>query len=130
MTSAHPLGAHWKLDPACTYLNHGSFGPSPVPIQEARARWSDRLERQPMKFFCGDMEEELEHAAQVLGRFLGTQPDRLVLLDNATFAMNVVASSIVLKPDDEVLLTDHEYLAGEVSRDRSQDDYGRVAVSA
>jgi isopenicillin-N epimerase len=55
------------------------------------------------------MEEELERTAQGLGRFLGTQPDRLVLLDNATFAMNTVACSVTLKPDDEVLLTDHEY---------------------
>lgn len=62
-----------------------------------------------MRFFCGKMEEDLEHATQVLGNFLRTQPDRLVLLDNATFAMNVVASSVPLKPDDEVLLTDHEY---------------------
>jgi isopenicillin-N epimerase len=109
MTSVHPFRDFWQLDPDCVYLNHGSFGPSPIPVQEARARWSDRLERQPMKFFCGDMEEELECTAQVLARFLGTQPDRLVLLDNATFAMNVVASSVMLKADDEVLLTDHEY---------------------
>ena len=109
MTSMHPLRDYWQLDPDCVYLNHGSFGPSPIPVQEARTRWSERLERQPMKFFCGDMEEELERTTQVLGRFLGTQPDRLVLLDNATFAMNVVASSVILKADDEVLLTDHEY---------------------
>lgn len=109
MTTAHPLGAYWKLDPDCNYLNHGSFGPSPIPVQEARAKWSERLERQPMKFFCQEMEEELDRTSKVLGQFLGTQPDRLALLDNATVAMNVVAASIVLKPDDEVLLTDHEY---------------------
>ena len=109
MTSMHPLREFWQLDPECIYLNHGSFGPSPIPVQQARARWSERLERQPMKFFCGDMEEELECTTQVLGKFLGTQSDRLVLLDNATFAMNVVASSVNLKADDEVLLTDHEY---------------------
>ena len=109
MTSMHQLRDYWQLDPDCVYLNHGSFGPSPIPVQEARTRWSARLERQPMKFFCGDMEEELERTTQALGRFLGTQPDRLVLLDNATFAMNVVASSVILKANDEVLLTDHEY---------------------
>lgn len=109
MSTLPSLREFWKLDPGCVYLNHGSFGPSPIPVQQARERWSERLERQPMKFFCKDMEDELERTAQVLGRFLGTQPDRIVLLDNATFAMNVVASSVNLKADDEVLLTDHEY---------------------
>jgi isopenicillin-N epimerase len=45
----------------------------------------------------------------VLAGLLHTQLDRLVLLDNATFAMNAVAASTPLEPGDEVLLTDHEY---------------------
>ena len=109
MNPSHSLGSFWKLDPDCTYLNHGSFGPSPLPVQQARARWSDRLERQPMRFFCQEMELELDRVAGVLARFLGTQGDRIALLDNATMAMNVVASSLTLHTGDEILLTDHEY---------------------
>ncbi len=109
MLPSHPLSQYWDLDPNCIYLNHGSFGPSPVPVQQARAEWSRRLERQPMKFFCQEMEEELDRAAAVLAKFLKTQPDRIALLDNATIAMNVVASSVPLNADDEILLTDHEY---------------------
>ena len=109
MNDAHPLASFWQLDPACTYLNHGSFGPSPWPIQQARALWSERLERQPMRFFCQQMEEELDRTAAVLAAFLETQPDRIALVDNATFAMNVVACSTTLKNGDEIILTDHEY---------------------
>lgn len=109
MTQSPPLASFWKLEPGCTYLNHGSFGPSPLPVQQARSRWTERLEQQPMRFFCEDMEEELERTAGVLGQFLGTQPDRLALVDNATFAMNIVAASTTLKSGDEILLTDHEY---------------------
>lgn len=99
----------WDLDPATTYLNHGSFGPSPISVRAARESWSTRLERQPMRFFCQDMEEQLEQAAQKLANFLQTKATRLVLIDNATLAMNIVAESIPLQPGDEVLLTDHEY---------------------
>lgn len=109
MSDRHPLADFWKLDPACTYLNHGSFGPSPLPVQEARAKWSERLERQPMKFYCQEMEQELDGATAVLAEFLKTQPDRVALVDNATVAMNVVAASVALKQGDEVILTDHEY---------------------
>lgn len=109
MLSDHPLASFWNLDPDTTYLNHGSFGPSPVPVQQARAAWSDRLERQPMRFFCQEMEAELDRTSAVLAEFLKTQPERLALIDNATVAMNVVAASIDLKPGDEILLNDHEY---------------------
>lgn len=62
-----------------------------------------------MRFYCQEMELELDRVAGVLARFLGTQGDRIALLDNATMAMNVVASSLTLHTGDEILLTDHEY---------------------
>ena len=109
MPASSPFGRYWDLDPDCTYLNHGSFGPSPKCVREVREQWSRRLEQQPMRFFCQEMEAELENAAAGLAEFVGTTADRLALIDNATFAMNVAAASIDLKPEDEVLLTDHEY---------------------
>jgi isopenicillin-N epimerase len=106
---AHPDARHWSISPDCVYLNHGSFGPSPLPVRSAREKWSERLERQPMQFFCREMEEEMERTATHLAAFLKTLPDRIVLVDNATVAMNIVAASLKLKPGDEVILTDHEY---------------------
>jgi isopenicillin-N epimerase len=109
MTTAHPLASEWELDPASVYLNHGSFGPSPRSVRQAREAWSRQLELQPMRHFCRELEVELDRASEVVAKLLRTQTDRLVLLDNATFAMNVVAGSTPLNPGDEVLLTDHEY---------------------
>lgn len=111
MTSArrHPLADEWDLEPNCIYLNHGSFGPSPRVVRESRERWSRRLEQQPMRFFCREMEDLLDAACEVLAGFLHTDSRRLVLVDNATIAMNAVAASVKLAPGDEVLLTNHEY---------------------
>ena len=36
MLSDHPWASCWELDPHTTYLNHGSFGPSPLLVQQAR----------------------------------------------------------------------------------------------
>ncbi len=104
----------WSIDPNVTYLNHGSFGPSPIDVQEARAEWTRQLEAQPMEFFCQRMETELNKAATRLGEFIGTKAGNLLLVDNATVGMNIAATAFDLKPDDEVLLTDHEY--GAVQR--------------
>lgn len=105
----HPLASEWEIDPNCIYLNHGSFGPSPRAVRAAREAWSRRLDEQPMRFFCREMEGQLDATCKVLAEFLHTDPKRLVLVDNATVAMNAVAASIPLQPGDEVLLTSHEY---------------------
>ncbi|MCH7990155.1 MAG: aminotransferase class V-fold PLP-dependent enzyme [Planctomycetes bacterium] len=99
----------WSLPDDVTYLNHGSFGPSPRVVQEANRDWSARLESEPMDFFVRQMEHHLDEAADRLGRFIGANGKDLIFVDNATFGMNIVATSIALKPDDEVLVTDHEY---------------------
>jgi isopenicillin-N epimerase len=108
------LAAQWRLEPGVTYLNHGSFGPAPQPVLAERAEWFARLERQPMEVLTRQLVPGLERARQALAGLVHCQPEDLVLVDNATMAMNVVAGSVPLGPGDEVLLTDHEY--GAVQR--------------
>lgn len=110
--SQFEFGRHasaWSLQEGVTYLNHGSFGPSPLVVQEERQRWSRELERQPMDFLVRRLEPLLDEALTALGRFVGSRPDELTFVPNATVAMNVVANNVELQPGDEVLLTDHEY---------------------
>ncbi len=99
----------WSLRPGVTYLNHGSFGPSPRPVTEARQEWARLAEEEPMDFFVRRLEPALEEATDALGRFLGADGRDLVFVPNATVAMNLVAANVRLKPGDEVLATSHEY---------------------
>jgi isopenicillin-N epimerase len=99
----------WALRPGVAYLNHGSFGPSPRSVIAARQEWIERLECEPMDFFVRQMEGHLESARARLSEVVGTNAKNLVFVDNATFAMNIVAMSFPLAGDDEVLATNHEY---------------------
>ncbi|MBX7166311.1 MAG: aminotransferase class V-fold PLP-dependent enzyme [Pirellulales bacterium] len=108
------LRTEWQFPPEVTYLNHGAFGPSPRRVRQERVTWIDRIESQPADFFERHLEHELHRVAARLGLLVGTAAESLVLLDNATAAMNVVAQSVQLAAGDEVLLTDHEY--GAVAR--------------
>lgn len=103
------LAAYWSIRPDSTYLNHGSFGPSPSPVREVRRNYIDALDCQPMDFYVRQFEPLLLEARQKLGDFLGTARKNIVFAENATFAMNVVADSFPLREGDEVLLNDHEY---------------------
>jgi isopenicillin-N epimerase len=105
---------HWAIRSDTTYLNHGSFGPPPLAVQAARRAWQNRLDEQPMDFFVRQLEGLLHDTRHKLAAFVGTTAENLVLVDNATYGMNVVAASVPLGACDEVILNDHEY--GAVKR--------------
>jgi isopenicillin-N epimerase len=107
-------GSHWHLRADTIYLNHGSFGPPPEPVRQARLAWIRRLDEQPMDFFVRQLEPALHAARAKLAEFVAAPPADLIFVDNATFGMNIVADSFPLSAGDEVLLTDHEY--GAVKR--------------
>lgn len=91
------------------FLNHGSFGACPRPVFEAYQARQLELERQPVEFLGRRCSELLREARRSLGDLLGAAPDDLIYVPNATTGLNTVARSLLLKPGDEVLATDHEY---------------------
>jgi isopenicillin-N epimerase len=99
----------FQIDPAITFLNHGSFGATPKSVFEIYQNWQRRLEQQPV-LFLGRSYHELIHAARKeLAIFLGTGNNNLVFVPNATYAVNQIARSLQLQPGDEVLTGNHEY---------------------
>ncbi|MDA0590627.1 MAG: aminotransferase class V-fold PLP-dependent enzyme [Planctomycetota bacterium] len=123
-------GSAWSFPDGVTYLNHGSFGPSPKPVLDAQVEWTRRLEQNPMTFLIHECEDALEASLGSLAKFVGTSRGNLVFVDNATFAMNIVAASVELQPGDEVLLNDHEYGAVlRIWRRRCQDAGARLVVA-
>ena len=97
------------LDPSVTFLNHGSFGATPKPVFREYQRWQRELENQPVEFLGRRSTALLSEARAGLGKYLGTHGDNLVFTQNVTISLNIVARSLGLSPDDEVLTTDHEY---------------------
>ena len=116
-------GSFWQIS-APIYLNHGSFGPTPLPVQEFRERQQRQISSNPMDFFVRRWPGELKQLLTTLGEFIGATPDDVVLVDNATFGMNVVANSFPLGEGDEVLLTNHTYGAVRRIWQRKCDDTG------
>ncbi|HEY3395104.1 MAG TPA: aminotransferase class V-fold PLP-dependent enzyme, partial [Lacipirellulaceae bacterium] len=103
----------WPIRADTTYLNHGSFGPTPRAVRACQLEWQQRMTSQPMDFFVRQFEPAWLESRKRLAAFAGTAADNLVFVENATAGMNVVAATMRLQPGDEVLLTDHEYGAVE-----------------
>jgi len=103
------------LDPDVTFLNHGSFGACPRPVFEAYQRWQLALEREPVDFLSRRADGLLAEARAALGAYLHADPESLTFVPNATAGMNTVARSLDLRPGDEILTTDHEYGAVDLT---------------
>lgn len=103
------LKEHFLLNPDIIFLNHGSFGATPEPVFREYQRWQLELERQPVAFLGRRITQLMAHARAMLGEYVGTHADNLVYTQNATIALNIIARSLELGVNDEVLATDHEY---------------------
>ncbi len=107
--TAEELRRLFLLDEDVVFLNHGSFGATPRPVFEAYQAWQREMERQPVAFLQRRSDDLLDAARAELGRFLNAAGDDLVFVPNATTGLNVFARSLRLEAGDEVLTTDHEY---------------------
>ena len=123
------LASHWALDPAVTFLNHGSFGACPRRVLDVQRDWRDRMEAEPVRFLARELDDRLAESRGALGSFVGADPDDLGFVTNATGAVNAVVRSLRFEPGDEILTTDHEYNAIlNVLRHVAARDGARVVV--
>ena len=107
------LARQFLLREDVVFLNHGSFGACPRPVFAKYQEWQLELERQPVEFLGRNLTETMRVPRIALAEELGTTPDNIVGLTNATLGLNIVAQSLDLKPGDQILTTDHEYSALE-----------------
>lgn len=116
-----PVASNWRLDPDIVFLNHGSFGACPNSVIEAQQAMRDRIEREPVRFFCQDLFDLTDRSRRAITQVIGGQPEDYVLLPNATQCVATVLDNVLtgiglaegrpLGPGDEILINEHEYPA-------------------
>lgn len=106
---AHAARSDFALDPQLVFLNHGSFGATPVRVLEVQRRLQDEMERNPVEWLGRRADGLLARAREAAAAFVGAATDDLVFFPNPSTAFNMVVRCLPLQPGDEVLSTDHEY---------------------
>ncbi|MFK0216870.1 aminotransferase class V-fold PLP-dependent enzyme [Streptomyces vinaceus] len=100
--------ALFRLDPAVSHLNHGSFGAVPVPVQEAQAALREEAHADPDAFFVAAPDRIAAARARVASH-LGADPDGIAFIANATEGANLALDAVPFADGDEILVTDHGY---------------------
>src|SRR3954451_20409929 len=99
----------WLLDPAIPYLNHGSFGATPIAVLAKQDEYRTWREREPVRFMVRELEPLLDAVRAEVAAFVGAAPGELAFVQNATSGVNAVLRSLDLDQHDELLVTTHEY---------------------
>jgi isopenicillin-N epimerase len=124
------LAKHWTLDPAMTFLNHGSFGACPRAILELQRRLRDRLESEPVRFMARELEDLLDASRTALADLIHADPASVVFVHNATDGVNAVLRSMHFRSGDELLVTNHAYGACRNAMDFVAREAGARVVAA
>jgi isopenicillin-N epimerase len=101
----------WLLDKEIHFLNHGSFGATPIAILNYQQSLRERIEKEPVRFLARELEGLLDEARSQLADFIKIDADDLAFIPNATVGVNTVLRSLNFEPDDEILITNHTYNA-------------------
>lgn len=115
-TPPSPIGGDevrglFLLDPAITFLNHGSFGAVPAKVMDAQERWRRTIESRPIEMLGRRVRSLIAPSKEAVGRLLGCAPAEIGFVTNATEAINGVLGSLSFQPGDELLTTNHVYNA-------------------
>ncbi len=92
------LSLQFLLDPSTTFLNHGSFGATPVSVFEAYQDFQNKLEFEPVEFLGRRAASLLSNSRSILAECLSVQRDDLVYFPNTTHGINIIARSLDLRP--------------------------------
>ena len=110
-TNEREWAALWPLDPAVTFLNHGSYGACPRAVLDHQAALRAEMEAEPVRFLGRELDDRLDAARVAVAAFVGADADDVAFVANATGGVNAVLRSLRFSAGDELLTTDHAYQA-------------------
>ncbi len=107
----HTLARHWDLKESIVFLNHGSFGACPSPVQRKREDLLRWIESDPMEFMLSEYQPLLDSSLKTITEFVGAQPESVVYVENSTTGINTILRNLPIDLGDEILVTDQEYFS-------------------
>ena len=93
----------FPLSKDLTYLNNGTFGPSPYPVIDAMR--TSQMDADMMGNYGS-----YDAVPAKIAKFVGANSDEIALTHNVTEGINIGCWGVPLKRGDEVILTTHEHV--------------------
>jgi hercynylcysteine S-oxide lyase len=81
---------HFSFSPSFTPLNHGSFGATPIAIEEKHFAMQRYVSERPDVFIVYKLPNFLDESRKAIAPLLGVDVDEVVFVPNATTGVNTV----------------------------------------
>ena len=92
------------LDPTYRSFNHGSYGTVPRPVAAVQQSYYLECEAAPDKWLRTNYFPKIEDARKAIAtKVVNSDPNSIVLVENASAAVNSILRSVTLKKGDKVL---------------------------
>ncbi|MFO0492903.1 MAG: hypothetical protein ACK51T_10790, partial [bacterium] len=96
LPSYGPLAEHFLVDRGRVFLNHGSFGGTPIVVMEAQEKLRRRVEADTVEWFVESAGPLMEAARRRIARLVDADDEGLMLIPNATAGVSNVVRNLQL----------------------------------
>ncbi|KAJ7595517.1 pyridoxal phosphate-dependent transferase [Mycena floridula] len=106
----HQVLKYFSLDPNVTYLGHGGFGATPLPVSATVTKITDYIEANPDRFFKLAFQSMLVSSRERIARFVNAgDMEEVVFVPNASHGLNTVMRNFQWTQDDFIVLCNVTY---------------------
>jgi selenocysteine lyase/cysteine desulfurase len=120
--------SQFELDRGRIHLTSFLLATHPRPVRDAIAAYRQRLDANPVEYLHGPGDGLGAAAREAAGRFLGAPPSEVALTDSTTMGLGLLYTRLALRPDDEVVTTEHDFYATHESLRLSGARVRRIAL--
>jgi selenocysteine lyase/cysteine desulfurase len=101
----------FSLDPAVAHLSTFVLAPHPAPVRAAIDTHRTGLDRDPLTYLHSNQLRLEAAVASAASEYLGAPATQIAFTDSTTMGIGLVYGGLKLKPGDEVLTTEHDFVA-------------------
>jgi selenocysteine lyase/cysteine desulfurase len=87
----------------------------PKPVAEAIARHRQAFDENPADYYYENVGKMDKAIADAAAEYMGGSASNIAMTDSTTMGLAMVASGLMLRPNDEVLHTEHDHYSMELS---------------
>ncbi|MDP4534719.1 aminotransferase class V-fold PLP-dependent enzyme [Alkalimonas collagenimarina] len=87
----------------------------PRPVAEAIERHRRAFDENPADYYYENVGKMDKAIAEAAAEYMGGNASQIAMTDSTTMGLAMVASGLMLRPDDEILQTEHDHYAMDLS---------------
>ncbi len=105
----------FELSPNFVHLATFLLSSHPRPVAEAIERHRRAFDLNPVEHYYANVGEMDQTIANAAAEYIGGKAEQIAMTDSTTMGLAMVASGLVLRPDDEILQSEHDHYAMDLS---------------